>query len=230
MGVELEQPLVSETVRTDNFTNEGGVDGTIRFLKNIMGLWLVQECRRTWMRDGTDYSYEDLVREAEAAPPLRSLVEPDDASFWLPVRMPDALAAYCRKTNQPVPSTPGEFVRCALESMALKYRFVVERAEALTGKKIELIHIVGGGSQNALLNQWTADACCRTVLAGPVEATALGNAMTQLMGLGEIKDLQEGRDLVRRSVTLATHEPNDRGRWDEAYGRWRALRDEHRSP
>jgi rhamnulokinase len=225
LGVELAEPLISEAVRAENFTNEGGVGGSIRFLKNIMGLWLVQECRRAWQRDSRDYSYEELVNEAQAAPPLRSLVEPDDASFWLPPHMPEALAEFCRKTEQPVPATPGELIRCALESLALKYRFVVERAEALTGTKIEVIHIVGGGSQNALLNQWTANACGRPVLAGPVEATALGNAMTQLLGLGEIKSLKDGRDLVRRSVTLTRYEPEDRDQWEDGYGRWKGLRE-----
>ncbi len=150
MGVELNQPLVGEAALEANFTNEGGVGGTTRFLKNIMGLWLVQECRRAWERAGKTYSYDDLMRQAETATPFASLVDPDDPSFILPPNMPAALADFCRRSGQPAPDGVGGTVRCALESLALCYRWVLERLETLTGRRIEVIHIVGGGSQNAL--------------------------------------------------------------------------------
>ncbi len=223
MGVERSEPLLTAAAQTANFTNEGGIDGTIRFLKNIMGLWLVQECRRAWQREGKEWSYDELIQQAEAAPALRSLVDPDDASFWLPPRMPDAIAAFCQRTGQAAPSDPGGFVRCALESLALRYRWVVEQIEALTGEPIRVVHVVGGGSQNRLLNQWTADATRRLVLAGPVEATALGNLTTQLMGLGHLKSLAEARQLIQDSFPTAQFEPRPSSSWEEAYGRWQGY-------
>src|SRR5262249_42479084 len=168
MGAELDGPLINEKALEYNFTNEGGVGGTIRFLKNIMGLWLVQECRRAWERAGKTYSYDNLTRPAGAAAPFVSLVNPDDASFILPASMPQALADFCRRTGQPVPVEPGPVVRCALESLALRYRWVLGRLQELLGRKLEVVHVVGGGSQNELLCQFTADACDQPVLAGPV--------------------------------------------------------------
>src|SRR6266852_6560915 len=199
MGAELSEPLINDKAREYNFTNEGGMSDTIRFLKNIMGLWLVQECRRTWEREAKTYSYEDLTRLAEAAPAFASVVNPDDAGFILPASMPQALAGFSRKTNQPAPVEPGAVVRCALESLALRYRWVLERLEQLLGRRLEVIHVVGGGSQNRLLCQFTADACNRQVLAGPVEATAIGNLLTQAIGLGALSSLAEAREVVRRS-------------------------------
>jgi rhamnulokinase len=223
MGAELPAPLISEKTLHYNFTNEGGVGGTIRFLKNIMGLWLVQECRRSWERAGRDYTYDELTRLAEAAPAFASLVDPDHSSFWLPPNMPAALGDFCKRTGQPVPVEPGAVVRCALESLALRYRWVLERLEELLGRRIDVIHIVGGGGQNALLNQLTADACDRTVLAGPVEATAIGNVLVQLVGLGALGSLAEGREVVRRSFEVTTFEPRQPGRWDEPYQRFLRL-------
>ncbi len=223
MGAELPAPLISEKVRAYNFTNEGGVGGTIRFLKNIMGLWLVQECRRVWERAGRTYGYDELARLAEAAPPFASLVNPDDASFILPANMPQALADFCTRTGQPAPSEPGAVVRCALESLALRYRWVLERLEELTGKRLDVVHVVGGGSQNELLNQLTADACNRPVVAGPVEATAIGNVLVQAIGLGVLGSLGEAREVVRRSFAVKTYEPRDPGRWAEPYRRFLAL-------
>src|SRR5262245_25657036 len=161
MGAELPAPLINEKVMRYNFTNEGGVGGTIRFLKNIMGLWLVQECRRAWEHAGRSYTYDGLMRLAEAAPPFASLIDPDQASFILPANMPAAIADFCRRTGQPAPEEPGAVVRCALESLALRYRWVLERLEELLGRTIRTIHIVGGGSQNGLLCQLAADACDR---------------------------------------------------------------------
>ena len=223
MGVELKQPLLTEAARQANFTNEGGIQGTIRFLKNIMGLWLVQECKRCWQRDGHDYSYDELTQQAETAPPLQCLVDPDDASFWLPPRMPDAIMAFCQRTGQTVPTSPAQLVRCALESLAMRYRWVIEQMEKMIGRSIRVIHIVGGGSQNRLLNQWTANATGRLVLAGPVEATALGNLLTQLIGLGHIRTLEEARQLVRASFPVESFAPHARSIWDEAYDRWLQL-------
>jgi rhamnulokinase len=223
MGVELPQPLISETVRQANFTNEGGVGGTIRFLKNIMGLWLVQECRRAWERAGQAYSYDELTRFAEAAPPFVSLVNPDDASFYLPPNMPAALAEFCRRTGQPAPTEPGPVVRCALESLALRYRWVLEKLEELTGRRLEAVHVVGGGSQNGLLCQLTADACNRPVLAGPVEATAIGNVLLQAMGLGLVGSLAEAREVVRRSFEVRTYEPRQPDAWQGPYQRFLNL-------
>jgi rhamnulokinase len=223
MGAEIPGPLVNEQVAKHNFTNEGGVGGTIRFLKNIMGLWLVQECRRVWERAGKTYSYEELVRLAEAAPPFVSLVDPDHASFWLPPSMPQALADFCRRSGQPAPGEPGAAVRCALESLALKYRWVLERLEELLGKRLDTIHIVGGGSQNAFLCQLTADACNRPVLAGPVEATAIGNVLVQALGLGLVGSLAQAREIVRQSFDVRTYEARNPAVWDQPYKRFTCL-------
>jgi rhamnulokinase len=220
MGVEIPSPLVTDEALAVNFTNEGGVAGTTRLLKNIMGLWLVQECRRTWERQGRAFAYDELTRLAGEAPPFTSLVDPDDPSFWLPVSMPQALADFCRKTGQPAPAGPGAVVRCALESLACRYRWVMERLEQLTGRRIEVIHILGGGSQNALLNQLTADCCGRAVMAGPVEATAIGNVLMQAIGLGVLGSLGEAREVVRRSFPVTRFEPERPQDWAEPYQRW----------
>lgn len=224
MGVERKQPLVGDAVLQANFTNEGGYGGSIRFLKNIMGLWLVQECRRAWQRAGTSYSYGELIHQAEAAPPFASLVNPNDPSFILPANMPAALADFCRKSSQPAPEGVGGTVRCALESLALCYRWVLDRLEALTGQRTEAIHIVGGGSQNALLNQFTADACNRPVVAGPVEATAIGNVLVQALGAGVLGSLAEAREVVRRSFEVRTFTPQKPDAWQAAYERFCKLR------
>jgi rhamnulokinase len=224
MGVELPAPLVNEQALAANYTNEGGVGGTIRFLKNIMGLWLVQECRRAWERTGKSYGYDELTRLAEAAPPFVSVVDPDDASFVLPPDMPAALANFCRRTGQPAPEGPGATVRCALESLALCYLYVLERLEQLTGRRLDVIHVVGGGSQNALLNQLTADACNRQVLAGPVEATAAGNVLVQAIGLGVLRSLAEAREVVRNSFDVSTFTPRNPDAWHKPYERFVSLR------
>ena len=223
MGVELARPIITEATYRYNFTNEGGVDGTSRLLKNIMGLWLVQECRRTWARSGREYSYEDLIPQAENAPAFRSLVDPDHPSFFAPGDMPDRIAAYCRETGQPVPDGEGAFVRCALESLALKYRWVVDRLEEITGTPIGTIHIVGGGARNALLNQFTADATGRSVQAGPVEATAIGNLLMQARARGRIGSLGQLREVVARSFPVTTYEPSDQAAWRDAVGRFETL-------
>jgi rhamnulokinase len=223
MGVELPSPRVGEAALAANFTNEIGFGGTVRFLKNIMGLWLVQECRRIWERAGQSHSYDELMRLAAEAPAFACMVDPDDASFILPASMPQALADYCRRTGQPAPAGVGATVRCALESLALRYRWAAEKLEELTQRKLSVIHIVGGGCQNELLCQLTADACNRLVLAGPVEATALGNIVVQAIGLGLLGSLAEGRELVRRSFEVKHYEPRHQAAWDEAYERFKRL-------
>ncbi len=223
MGVELKAPYITDQSLAYNFTNEGGVDGSTRFLKNIMGLWLVQECRRAWERAGTTYDYSHLARVAVEATPFRSLIDPDDSSFILPVDMPGAIADYCRRTEQPAPAEPGAFVRCALESLALKYRWVLECMEHMLGRSIKVIHVVGGGCQNQLLCQSTADACNRPVQAGPVEATAIGNMLMQARGLGLVGSLSEAREIVRRSFGVTTYEPQRPESWAEPFARFRQL-------
>jgi rhamnulokinase len=216
VGVELPEPILSEQARRLNFTNEGGVGGTIRFLKNVGGLWLLQECQRQWAHDGHEYSWPELVSRAEAAAPLRSLVDPDAPEFLAPGDMPAALREYCRRTNQPEPLAVGAVVRCCLESLALKYRWVVESLEQLTGRTIETVRVVGGGSQNALLCQLTADACRRPVVAGPVEATALGNILVQAVATGHLPDIAAGRRAIAASFQQLVYEPRVTDDWDAA--------------
>ncbi len=223
MGVELSEPLINAHTRTLNFTNEGGVFNTIRFLRNIMGLWLVQECRRAYAREGQEYTYEQLTQMASEAEPFRSIIDPDDRAFLSPANMLEAIRTYCTNTDQPAPETPGQFVRCCLESLALRYRWVLEQLESLMGKRLQVIHVVGGGTQNRLLCQFTADACNRLVQAGPVEATAAGNVLLQMIALGELKGITEGRALVRRSTEMAEYTPQNTQAWEEAYGRFLRL-------
>lgn len=223
MGVELPGPLINDASLRYNFTNEGGVGGTIRLLKNVMGLWLVQECRRVWERNGQSYAYDELARLAEAATPFVSLIDPDHASFILPMNMPLAIADFCRKTGQPAPVEPGAVIRCALESLALRYRWVLGRLEELTGQNIEVIHVVGGGCQNSLLCQFTADACNRPVVAGPVEATAIGNVLVQALGLRLLGSLVDAREVIRRSFEVKTYSPKNPEHWKGPYQRFQKF-------
>ncbi len=208
LGVEVAAPILTPEAAAANVTNEGGVGGTIRLLKNIGGLWLVQECRRAWARMGEERSYEKLTRLASEAPPLACVIDPDHPSLLAPADMPAAIRALCEQTHQTPPEGVGATVRCCLDSLALKYRDVLETLEALSGKKITTLHIVGGGSQNRLLNQLAADATGRTVIAGPVEATAIGNVLLQARALGLIGSLDELRAIVRASFTLETYTPD----------------------
>jgi rhamnulokinase len=223
MGVEIPQPIVSEKCLALNFTNEGGVGGSIRLLKNIAGLWLVQECRRIWNLGGQNWHWDDLNRLAAEAPSLATLIEPDDPGFLAPSNMPKAIQEYCRRSGQAVPASEGAIVRTAVESLALKYRRVLSWLEELVGGRIETIHVVGGGAQNRQLAQATADACQRPVVAGPSEATALGNVLVQAVAAGDVGTLGEGRELVRRSFALDHYEPRDGAAWDEAYQRFLSL-------
>ncbi|MBX7164950.1 MAG: rhamnulokinase [Pirellulales bacterium] len=222
-GVETPRAVVNDACAAMNFTNEGGVGGTNRLLKNITGLWLVQECRRAWAQAGTSYEWGALVKMAAAAPPRVSLVDPDAPDFLAPRDMPQAIAEYCRRTGQTVPDGPGAMIRCALESIALKSRRVLEQATQLSGAQLAVIHIVGGGVQNRELCQATADACGRRVLAGPVEATATGNVLVQAMAAGAVGSIAEARDVVRRSFAPEEYSPRQSAAWDEAYGRFEQL-------
>ncbi|MGD9647637.1 MAG: rhamnulokinase family protein, partial [Pirellulales bacterium] len=223
MGMELPKPVINDTSLALNFTNEVGVGGTIRLLKNIAGLWLVQESRRSFAGAGRRYSWEELARLAAAAPPLVSLIDPDDASFLAPLDMPTAIRDYCARNGQPVPDSDGAIIRTALDSLALRYRYVLECLERLSGQSINSIHIVGGGAQNAALCQATADCCARPVLAGPVEATALGNLLAQAVAAGDVADWAQGRALVRASFEVSEYEPRPAHGWPAAYERFQQL-------
>lgn len=223
MGVEVPGPVVTEQCRDLNFTNEGGVGGTIRLLKNIAGLWLVQQCRAVWQREGREYDWQQLTQAAAGSPQLVALVNPDDPRFIAPDHMPQALAEFCRETSQTVPETDGAIVRCALESLALRYRAVVGWLEKLIDGPLETIHIVGGGTQNRLLCQMTADACNRRVVTGPIEATAIGNAMMQAVSQGDVSSIAEAREVIRNSFPMDEYVPTDPDPWDEAFDRFMKL-------
>jgi rhamnulokinase len=223
LGVEVAQPVINADTLRYNFTNEGGVAGTTRLLKNIMGLWLVQECRRTWARSGNELSYDELIARAKAAPAFTSLVDPDDSSFLAPGDMPARIAAFCKQAGQPAPDDPGSFARCALESLALKYRWAIERLEQILGARIRTIHVVGGGARNDLLCQFTADACARPVLAGPVEATAAGNVLMQALAHGKLGSVSDLRAVVAQSFPAQVYEPRETAVWDEAAERFEGL-------
>lgn len=216
MGVEVQRASLTPRTQELNLTNEGGLDGTYRLLKNIMGLWLVQQCKRAFDRRGKKpYEYAELAALAEKAAPLRSVVDPDDARFLNPPDMPKAIQEVCRSTGQRAPKTEGQLVRCAYESLALKYRQVLGWLEELAGTRTEVIHIVGGGSQSSILNQFTADACQRPVVTGPVEATAMGNLLVQVRASGELSSLSEMREVIRESSEVKTYEPGDGRPWEE---------------
>ena len=224
MGVELAEPVINEEARRAGLTNEVGYGGRIRFLKNIAGMWLIQECRRAWALEGREYSYAELAELAGKAPRFPAVIDPD--RFPEPGSMPQRIAAYCRETGQKEPAAPGELCRTILESLALRYRQVLEALEGLLGKRLDVIHIVGGGSKNEVLNQLAADCTGRVVVAGPAEATAAGNALIQAIGAGALSGLEEARAVVRRSFPVKRYEPRETEGWDEAYAKFRELRGE----
>ena len=223
MGVEVPQPVVNEKCLELNFTNEGGVGGTTRLLKNIAGLWLVQECRRVWKQMGNEMDWEHLMRLANESTRLASIIDPDHSDFVSPSDMPQAVRDYCQKSEQPVPVSEGAVIRCALESLALRYRLVLRWLEELINGRIETIHIVGGGTQNTLLCQMAADACNRRVVAGPVEATAIGNVMMQAVANRDVGSISEARDVIRRSFNVQEYTPQDTAPWDEAFEKFQGL-------
>jgi rhamnulokinase len=223
VGVEAREPVMSDAAFRANVTNEGGVEGTFRVLRNVTGLWLVHECARVWSHSGRSYSNDDLVGLAESAEPLRSLVDPNDPSFTEPGDMPARIGEYCERTGQLRPADEGAVLRCIFESLALKHAETVDAIGALTGRTLEEVHVVGGGARNELLCRWTADASGRVVEAGPAEATLVGNILVQAMALGEISSLEEGREVVRRSFAPEVFEPEHSTEWMEARERFAAL-------
>jgi rhamnulokinase len=222
IGVEIPKPIISEAARKFNFTNEGGVFGTFRFLKNIAGLWLLEECRRKWSR-ASNVDYGKLLTDAETAPPLKSLLRPDNPAFLNPRDMESAICAYFRKTGQPAPRTRGALARAILESLALRYKEVLGEIEKVTGDKIRRIHVVGGGSKNALICRFAADATGLPVYAGPAEATAIGNVLMQAASAGMLKSHKELRAVVRNSFKTILYEPRGSADWDAAFERFRNL-------
>ena len=220
MGIESDKPLISEQTLQSNFTNEGGVDGTTRFLKNIMGMWLIQEVQRKWKEQGNKYSWTEMVELARHAEPFQFLINPDDPMFLNPRDMTQAIRDFCYQTAQGTPHTHGEVIRCIYDSLALKYRFTLEQISDISDRPIEVIHIIGGGANNHFLNQLTADATGLKIVAGPTEATAIGNIMIQAKALGYVGSISEIRQIIADSCELVQFIPSGELNWDEAYNRY----------
>lgn len=223
LGTEVGQPVISEQALKWNFTNEGGVEGTYRLLKNIMGLWLVQSCQRSWRKSGLEFTYDEMMEQVDQVAPFSMLIDPDDSMFLNPTDMPTKIQAYCKQTGQHVPQSVGEILRCIMESLALKYRFILERTEQLSGKTFPALHMVGGGINNTRLCQFTANAIGRPVYAGPAEGTSIGNLLVQMIAVGQLKNIQEARQLVKHSFAVRTYEPTNERQWNDAYGRFSRL-------
>lgn len=223
MGFESDSPIINEKSMSLSVTNEGGVGGKITVHKNIMGLWLTQECKRHWDKGGNGCTFAELDGESIQAKPFVSFIDPDDSSFIAPGNMPERIRAYCRKTGQPVPETKGEIVRCITQSLALKYRMVLEKLEDILGRKLHVIHMVGGGIKDKLLCQFTAEATGRNVVAGPIEATSIGNILLQAMALGKIKGLKQIRSIVKDSFPIVTYSSTEKELWDNAYAVFKDL-------
>jgi rhamnulokinase len=223
MGVELPEPVINDLSRELNFTNEIGYGNSVRFLKNISGLWLIQECKRQWSREGLEFDYAKLTHLAAQEQPFSALINPASEEFLAPENMVSQIVQFCRRTHQPAPKTEGAFVRCALESLALLYRRTLLQIERLTGRKIERLHVVGGGSNNDLLNQFTANAVGIPVLAGPAEATACGNILVQAIAMGHLESLNAAREIVRNSHTLRRFDPQDSALWHRTFARFEQI-------
>jgi len=226
VGMEVDKPILTPEALAANVTNEGGVYGTYRLLKNVMGLWILQQCRATWAASGEAYTYTELVDMALNAKPLSALFNPNDATFLSPGDHPQRIRDWCRQSNQPVPETPGAIVRSVLESLALAYREVLELVTAVADRQVSVLHIVGGGTKNQLLNQMTANATSLPVITGPIEATVIGNALVQLITLGEIADLSQARQIVASMAGMTRYEPEDNMQsqtlvWEDAYQRYK---------
>jgi rhamnulokinase len=223
MGIESERPIITDETYKYNFSNEGGVGDTARILKNIMGLWLIQQCRKSRAKD-CSYSYAELTQMAQKEEPFRSIIDPDYSAFLNPDDMPVEIANYCRKTNQPIPKTPGQFMRCIVESLALKYRMVMNQIKEINpSQPYNKIHIIGGGTQNEMLSQFTADAANMEVVAGPIESTAVGNILIQAMAVGCVKSRDEIREIVRNSFSLKSYKPQNVDVWNNVYSRFLKL-------
>jgi rhamnulokinase len=224
LGIESPVPVVSEKTLEMNFTNEGGVEGTTRLLKNIMGMWLIQECKRIWDEEEI-LDWPEIVQMSKQAEPFKCLINPDDSMFLNPGNMPKAVQEFCDKTNQPVPVNKGEIARCIYDSLVLKYKFTIGQIESVTGKKIEKLHIIGGGANNKMMNQLTADATGVNVLAGPTEATATGNIMIQAKALGAVSSLTEIRQVINNSFEVSEYKPSPDRKWDAAFEKFKKLID-----
>ncbi len=224
MGTEIEKPIIDDRAYNYNFTNEGSIGGKTRFLQNIMGLWLEQESKRQWAREGEIVTFDQLSDAAVASKPLACFIDPDDMLFSPPGNLPRRIQEFCAKTGQYVPQTKGEIVRCIFDSLAMRYRLSCDMIDEQVGKRTEFVNIVGGGTKEAPLCQFTANACGRPVYAGPVEATAIGNICTQAIAAGELKDVNEAREVVRNSFEVKTYEPKDTDMWEEGYERFKKIR------
>ncbi|MEG2851921.1 MAG: rhamnulokinase family protein [Hydrogenoanaerobacterium sp.] len=223
LGTELDEPILTSHSQDLALSNELGANGKINYLKNIIGLWLIQESRREWRRQGSEYSYADLEREALAVQPLRCFIDPDSPEFGVPGDIPALVGEYCRRTGQYVPQTVGEVMRCIYESLALKYRYAIEQLHEATGKSFKALHILGGGTKDKLLCQMTANSCHMHVTAGPIEATALGNIIIQLVALGALKSIAEGRKLIAKTEKLKEYEPTEHGAWEDAFESYKKI-------
>jgi rhamnulokinase len=223
MGIEVKDAIINDETYTLNFTNEGGIEGTTRFLKNITGMWLLEQCLKEWKKEGITYAYEKLVHMAESAPAFQSLINSDHVSFANPLSMTKAINEYCVATGQTAPATHAEYVRCIFESLSLKYKYVLGKLNDLAPFPIEKLHVIGGGSKNALLNQWTANAIGIPVIAGPSEATAIGNIMIQAKAAGCVDSLQDMRQIIRDSILLEEFLPENKSEWEKAYSKFQHV-------
>ena len=217
VGMNVPEPVINDLSFKYNFTNEGGLDGTYRFSKNVMGLWVVQQCRQQWVDEGREYSYTELTEMAKSAPLLKSFVDPDYSGFLRPGKMADKVKEYCELTHQPIPQSEGEIIRAILQGLALRYRYVIEKLEEVSGRKMSTIHIVGGGTKNQLLSQFTADALGRRVITGPSEATGIGNLIVQAIANKDVGSWKEGVSIIRNSFEILTFKPGDKQPWDKAF-------------
>ena len=225
MGIETRDAIISDLSYERNFTNEGGINGTTRFLKNICGMWLYERCRLEWPEEVRQLSHPELQGQAIKVEAFRSLINPDDAVFAAPISMVDAIRQYCRRTNQPIPETPAEICRTIFDSLALRYRQVFQWLQEFAPFKLETLHIIGGGSLNKFLNQFTANATGATVLAGPQEGTAIGNIMLQAKAAKLVKDIWEMRAIIANSIEMVKYEPQDKAVWDTAYEKYLSIVD-----
>ena len=223
LGLEIKEAIITDEAYHANVTNEGGYENTYRLLKNIMGLWVVDQCRATWQAKGKDYSFEQLAEMANSVELFKALIEPDNPSFFTAGDMPSRVVAFCQQTDQPLPESDAEIIATVYVSLAYKYRYVLEQLIAVSGQPVDRLHIIGGGSKNALLNQMTANAIGRPVIAGPAEATATGNAIVQLISIGELSNVAEARTMLSQSMDTVTYEPQNTSAWNDNYGRFRAL-------
>ena len=223
MGAEVKQPVTSDEAFALKFTNEGGADGTTLLVKNLTGLWILQECLRQWVSEGHRYPWAEIIAMASSAPAFRCVLDVDENDFRMPESMPDAISAYCRQTGQSMPQTVGEVARCCLESLSLKYRSVLESLESLTKRPLTTIRIVGGGCLNSLLCQMTADACNRLVVSGPAEASAYGNIMLQAIAIGHLPNVKAARASIAESIECVSYLPRRTGAWDDAHTRLQQI-------